>query len=180
MITCRLKCAALTAIILTTVLNAEAVSARRHRPEVKNPTEQRTRSESRIARGARDPVPLPRPRPTEAPPTPLPSPPSHDQACLDRLTAAGFEFQVAVLAPASNPACVVDTPVRVKATKRRQGPASDLPKSPWLRAASPNRWPIGWGKSWLRSSLLASGQISRPFISLAMNAATATMLKAGS
>jgi hypothetical protein len=99
MITCRLKRAALTAIILTTVLDAEAVSARRHRPEVKNPTEQRTRSESRIAREARSPVPLPRPRPTEAPPTPLPSLPSHDQACLDRLTAAGFEFQVAVLTP---------------------------------------------------------------------------------
>jgi hypothetical protein len=117
MITCRLKYAALTAIILTTLLNAQPVSARRHRPEVKNLTEQRTRSESRIAREARNPVPLPRPRPTEAPPTPLPSPPSHDQACLDRLTAAGFEFQVAVLAPASNPACVVDTPVRVKAIK---------------------------------------------------------------
>jgi hypothetical protein len=117
MITCRLKCAALTAIILTTVLNAPAVSARRHRPEVKNPTEQRTRSGSRIARQTRNPVPLPRPRPTEAPPTPLPSPPSHDQACLDRLTAAGFEFEVTELAPASNPACVVDTPVRVKAIK---------------------------------------------------------------
>ena len=117
MITCRLKYAALTAIILTTLLNAQPVSARRHRPEVKNLTEQRTRSESRIAREARNPVPLPRPRPTEAPPTPLPSPPSHDQACLDRLTAGGFEFQVAVLAPASNPACVVDTPVRVKAIK---------------------------------------------------------------
>jgi hypothetical protein len=93
MITCRLKCAALTAIILTTVLNAQTVSARRPRPEVKNPTERRTRSET------------------------LPSPPSHDQACLNRLTAAGFEFQGAVLTPASNPACVVDTPVRVKAIK---------------------------------------------------------------
>src|SRR5215472_7644222 len=117
MITCRLKCAALTAIILTTVLSAPPVSARRHRPEVKNQTGHRTRSEVRIARKVRNPVPLPRPRPTEAPPTPLPSPPSHDQACLDRLTAAGFEFKVAVLAPASNPACVVDTPVRVTAIR---------------------------------------------------------------
>jgi hypothetical protein len=117
MITYRLTCAALAAIILTTVLNAPAVSARRHWPEVKNTTEQRTRRGSRIARQARNPVPLPRPRPTEASPTPLPSPPSHDQACLDRLTAAGFEFELPVLAPASNPACVVDTPVRVKAIK---------------------------------------------------------------
>jgi hypothetical protein len=39
------------------------------------------------------------------------------RACLDRLTAAGFEFQVVVLAPASNPACEVDTLVRVKAIK---------------------------------------------------------------
>lgn len=117
MITRRLECAALTAIILTTVLNAQAVSARRHRPEVKNSMEQRTRSERRSVREATNPVPLPRPRPTEAPPAPLPLPPSHDQACLDRLTAAGFEFQVAVVAPASNPACVVDTPVRLKAIK---------------------------------------------------------------
>ena len=112
----RLKYATLTAIILMTVLDAQTVAARRHRPEVKKPTEQRIRSEKRIARQAREPVPLPRPRPTESPP-PLPPPPSHDQACLDRLTTAGFEFQDAVLAPASNPACVVDTPVRVKTIK---------------------------------------------------------------
>jgi hypothetical protein len=117
MITCGLKYAALTAIVLTTMLDAQAVAARRHRPEVKKPTEQRTRSERRIVRQAREPVPLPRPRPTKASPTRLPPPPSNDQACLDRLTVAGFEFQGAVLPPASNPACAVDTPVRVKAIK---------------------------------------------------------------
>jgi hypothetical protein len=129
MITCRLKCAFLAAIILT-VVGAPPVSARRHRPEVKNPTEHRTRSEIRIAREVRNPVPLPRPRPTEAPPASLPSPPSHDQACLDRLTAAGFEFQVAVLGPALNPACVVDTPVRMKAIKSAEGTRIRLVEEP--------------------------------------------------
>ena len=62
-------------------------------------------------------MPLPRPRPAGWPPAPLPSPPSQDQACLDRLTNAGFEFEVATLAPPSNPACIVDTPVRVTAIK---------------------------------------------------------------
>jgi hypothetical protein len=75
-------------------------------------------------------VPLPRPRPAAAPPTSLPSPPSHDQACLDRLTAAGFEFQVTVLAPASNPACVVDTPVRVKAIKSAERTRIRLAEEP--------------------------------------------------
>jgi hypothetical protein len=49
----------------------------------------------------------------------LPSPPSHDQAYLDRLPAASFGFQVAVLAPASNPACVVDTPLSRKGDQGR-------------------------------------------------------------
>jgi hypothetical protein len=71
--------------------------------------------------------PLPRPRPTEAPPRTTPheaAPAEHakpepeiDQACLDRLGAAGIEFETATLPPAPKSGCAIDTPVRLKAIK---------------------------------------------------------------
>jgi hypothetical protein len=72
-----------------------------------------------------EPPPLPRPRPAEAPPrvaahepaeTATPEP-AIDQACLDRLDAAGIEFESITLPPASKAGCAIDTPVRLKAIK---------------------------------------------------------------
>jgi len=58
------------------------------------------------------------PSPPPAAATGAPKPVANrDQACLDRMTAAGFEFEIITLAPASKPACVIDTPVRLKAIK---------------------------------------------------------------
>src|SRR2546422_709012 len=74
-----------------------------------------------------EPPPLPRPRPAEAPPRTAPheaAPAEHaqpepaiDQACLDRLGAAGIEFESITLPPASKSGCAIDTPVRLKAVK---------------------------------------------------------------
>jgi hypothetical protein len=44
--------------------------------------------------------------------------PTIDQACLERLGAAGIEFESVALPPAVNPQCAIDTPVRLKAVKR--------------------------------------------------------------
>jgi hypothetical protein len=72
-----------------------------------------------------EPPPLPRPRPAEAPPriaahepaeTAKPEP-AIDQACLDRLGAAGIEFESITLPPASKVGCAIDTPVRLKSIK---------------------------------------------------------------
>jgi hypothetical protein len=71
--------------------------------------------------------PLPPPRPAEAPSHPVPNDlapaeqtkptPTIDQACLDRLGAAGIEFEPVTLPPAVNPECAIATPVRLKAVK---------------------------------------------------------------
>ncbi len=71
--------------------------------------------------------PLPRPRPAEAPSQPAPydaapaeqakPEPAIDQACLDRLGAAGIEFEAVALPPAAKPGCAIETPVRLKAVK---------------------------------------------------------------
>jgi len=71
--------------------------------------------------------PLPPPRPAEAPSHPAPndvapaeqtkSAPTIDQACLDRLSAAGIEFEPVTLPPAVNPECAIATPVQLKAIK---------------------------------------------------------------
>src|SRR5262249_30448189 len=75
---------------------------------------------------ARSP-PLPRPPPAEAPARPVPHntapaekakpEPILDQACLDRLGAAGIEFTVVTLAPDAKPECAIERPVRLKAVK---------------------------------------------------------------
>jgi Extensin-like protein C-terminus len=72
-------------------------------------------------------LPLPPPRPAEAPSHPAPNDlapaeqtkrePTIDQACLDRLGAAGIEFELVTLPPAVNPECAIATPVRLKAVK---------------------------------------------------------------
>jgi hypothetical protein len=89
-------------------------------------------------------VPLPRPRPPDlhAPPAP-PSdakeeahkePPAGDEACLERLKAAGIAFEPASPAPAANAACTIDTPVRLKAVgvAARPGGLVRLPDEPVL------------------------------------------------
>jgi len=74
-----------------------------------------------------EPPPLPRPRPVEAPPRSPPHEaapaetvqpePAIDQACLDRLDAAGIQFESITLPPAPKLGCAIDTPVRLKAVK---------------------------------------------------------------
>jgi hypothetical protein len=70
--------------------------------------------------------PLPRPRPAEAPshlapydaaPAEQAKPEPTDQACLDRLGAAGIEFESVTLPPSAKPGCAIETPVRLKAIK---------------------------------------------------------------
>jgi hypothetical protein len=97
------------------------------------------------ARGApRDDVPLPRPRPTDlhgpksSPPEEGKSDahekPARDEGCLDRLKAAGFTFESATPHAASNPACVIDTPVKLIAVPvaSRAGASVRLPEEPML------------------------------------------------
>ena len=88
--------------------------------------------------------PLPRPRPAEAPSHPAPNDlapaeqtkraPTIDQACLDRLSAAGIEFEQVTLPPAVNPECAIATPVRLKAVKLppRWKTSIRLPEEPTL------------------------------------------------
>jgi hypothetical protein len=72
-------------------------------------------------------LPLPPPRPAVAPSPPAlnniatakqakPTP-TIDQACLDRLGAAGIEFEVVTFPMPANPECAIETPVRLKAVK---------------------------------------------------------------
>ena len=71
--------------------------------------------------------PLPSSPPAEAPshPAPYDAPPAEqvkpeptvDQACLDRLGAAGIEFEAVTLPSAAKPGCAIETPVRLKAVK---------------------------------------------------------------
>jgi hypothetical protein len=70
-------------------------------------------------------VPLPRPRPPDlhAPQPASPDDakadirkePTRDDACLERLKTAGIAFEPALPPDAANPACVIDTPVRLTA-----------------------------------------------------------------
>jgi hypothetical protein len=88
--------------------------------------------------------PMPRPRPAEAPshPAPYDTAPAEeaktettiDQACLDRLGAAGIEFEAVTLLPAAKPGCAIETPVRLKAVKLapRWRTSIDLPDEPTL------------------------------------------------
>jgi len=87
-------------------------------------------------------VPLPRPRPTDlhGPRAPAPEDgktegeekPAHDEACLDRLKAAGITFEIAAQHAAANPACVIDTPVRLIAVPSQSGANVRLPEEPML------------------------------------------------
>ena len=71
--------------------------------------------------------PLPRPRLADASSHPAPydaapveqakPEPTIDQACLDRLGAAGIEFEAVTLLLAAKPGCAIETPVRLKAVK---------------------------------------------------------------
>jgi hypothetical protein len=90
----------------------------------------------------RSDVPLPRPRPTLH--TPKSAPPEDgkseaeksagDEACLDRLMAAGFSFEQVTQHVASNPACVIDTPVKLMAVPAgsRTNASIRLPEEPML------------------------------------------------
>ena len=81
---------------------------------------------SSASTAASPPLPPP-PRPAGAPSHPAPNArapaeqtkraPTIDQACLDRLSAAGIEFEQVTLPPAVNPECAIATPVRLKAVK---------------------------------------------------------------
>jgi hypothetical protein len=93
-------------------------------------------------------VPVPRPRPADMPggrsPEPVPNrgapvdqtsaSAAHEQACLDGLASAGFEFETTTSPPATNPACVIETPVRLKAIKVLSRPPTviRLPDEPTL------------------------------------------------
>jgi len=89
-------------------------------------------------------VPLPRPRPTDLhAPKSAPAEdgkseaadkPAGDEACLERLKAAGFTFEAATPHAASNPACIIDTPVKLKAVPvpSRLGASVHLPEEPML------------------------------------------------
>ncbi len=89
-------------------------------------------------------VPLPRPRPTDlhGPRAPAPEEgkaegeekPAHDEDCLARLKAAGITFESAAQYAAANPACVIDTPVRIMAVPvaSRAGASVRLPEEPVL------------------------------------------------
>ncbi len=93
-----------------------------------------------------DNPPLPRPRPASAPARPAPPPPAAhevrpekekpeiDQACLDRLGAAGIEFEHVVMPAAAKPGCGIDTPVRLKSIKLAAWPKTSirLPDGPIL------------------------------------------------
>jgi hypothetical protein len=87
-------------------------------------------------------VPLPRPRPAAAPPRTAAHEPAEtakpepviDQACLDRLTAAGVQFESVTLPPPAKAGCAIDTPVRLKAIKLapRWRNSIRLPEEPTL------------------------------------------------
>ena len=86
-------------------------------------------------------VPLPRPRPTDlhAPHAPEDGKdgeekPARDEDCLERLKGAGIAFEPATHHAASNPACVIDTPVRLIAVPvaSRSGASVRLPEEPML------------------------------------------------
>jgi hypothetical protein len=93
-------------------------------------------------------VPVPRPRPADmsggrsSEPVPNREAPvdqtspnaAHEPACLDGLAPAGVEFEITTSPPAANPACVIETPVRLKAIKVLSRPPTviRLPDEPIL------------------------------------------------
>src|SRR3984893_4191271 len=115
------------------------------------------------------PPPLPPPRPAEAPSHPGPNAlapteqttraPTDDQACLDRLSTAGIEFEQVTLPPAVNPECGIATPVRLKAVKlppRWRG-SIRLPEEPTLSCQFGE-----WFGHWLRdlAAPLIAGELA--------------------
>lgn len=87
-------------------------------------------------------VPFPRPRPADLR-APKSSPEgkseaaeksSRDEACLERLKASGFAFEPASPHAAANPACVIDTPVKLVSvpTATWAGASIRLPEEPML------------------------------------------------
>jgi hypothetical protein len=116
-----------------------------------------------------EPPPLPRPRPAEAPPRtgahePAPAEnaqpePALDQACLDRLGAAGIEFEPVTLPPGPKSGCAIDTPVRLKAIKLapRWRTSIRLPDEPTLSCRFGERF-----GHWLRDLVapLVAGELA--------------------
>lgn len=94
-------------------------------------------------------APLPPKRPTQAPSAPNPVPPANetkpaggvDYACLDRLRSAGTEFDLVALAPPSNPACAVNTSLKLKsvAVSSRTKARVRLPDEPMLSCSFSER-----------------------------------------
>ncbi len=112
--------------------------------------------------------PLPRPRPAEAPSHPAPhdTAPAEqaeaepiDQACLDRLGAAGIEFEPVTLLPAAKQGCTIETSVRLKAVKLapRGRTSIRLPDEPTLSCRFGERF-----GHWLRDlvSPLIAGELA--------------------
>jgi hypothetical protein len=129
--------------------------------------------------------PLPHPHPAEAPSHPAPNDaapaeqakpePAIDQACLDRLGAAGIEFE-AVALPAAKPGCAIETPVRLKAVKLAPQWITSirLPDEPTFPAVSVNGSVIGCATSSLPSLPASSRSNSSRFApGRVTNAATA-------
>jgi hypothetical protein len=89
-------------------------------------------------------VPLPRPRPTDLHGSGSPPPEdgkseavekrSGDESCLERLKAEGFSFEPVTQHAAANPACAIDTPVKLIAVPAgsRAGASIRLPEEPML------------------------------------------------
>ncbi len=109
--------------------------------------------------------PFPRPRPAEAPSrTPAHEPaekpePVIDQACLDRLGAAGIDFESITLPAGTKVGCAVDTPVRLKAIKLapRWRTSIRLPDEPTLACRFGERF-----GHWLRDLVapLVAGELA--------------------
>ena len=113
--------------------------------------------------------PLPPPRPAEMLSHPVPNDigpaeqakpaPTIDQACLDRLGAAGIEFEVVTVPLAANPGCAIETPVRLKAVKlaSRWRTSISLPDEPTLSCQFSERF-----GHWLRDLVapLIAGELA--------------------
>src|SRR5947209_1578794 len=95
-----------------------------------------------LAWAVNDHPPLPRPRPaiggaveksrtsTVGEPADEAEKPSLDQDCLERLKQAGIEFEPVALSAAKNPACAIDTAVRIKSISTGASSAIRLPDAP--------------------------------------------------
>ena len=100
--------------------------------------------------------------------------PTIDQACLDRLSAAGTEFEQVTLPPAVNPECAIATPVRLKAVKLppRWRASIRLPEEPTLSCQFGERFghwlrdlvaPLIAGELAVELKSVHTGQIARLF-----------------